>query len=174
MQQSVAERSLDPISPLTCAVQTQLFTDMGWLMGGGNRSNKAEEAARTESLLLSSVLNKLSTFPRLWLRYEHVKLWGCTWWWTAHLMFGTALLERCVEPNPTLLSRVLIYFHINPLLWYLTCKVFNIRPCCQRTDSCVSWHQWSEAGQYCAVCRCDLTPVAWWDWHGQAIGPAAG
>lgn len=76
-----------------------------------------------------------------------------------------------MKHSPTLLSWVLIYFHINPLLRCLTCKVTNVTPRCQQTDSSVSWHRRSEAGQYCAVCRCDATPVAWGDGHGQAIGP---
>lgn len=81
---------------------------------------------------------------------------------TLHLIYGTdPCLERCLKHNPTLLSWILIYFHINPLLRYLTCMVSSVTPWCQQTDSCVSWHQWSEAGQYCAVCRCDV--AAWRD-----------
>lgn len=80
--------------------------------------------------------------------------------------------ERCEKNcNPSLLSWVLIYFHINPSVQYLTRKVSNITQWCRRTDPCVSWHQWSEAGQYCAVCWCDVTPVACRDGHGQATGP---
>lgn len=75
--------------------------------------------------------------------------------------------------DPTLLTLwVLIYFHIKPLPRYLTGKVSNITSQCQQTDSCVSWHQRSEAGQYCAVWRCDAVScrdscgLVWWAWPG--------
>lgn len=60
--------------------------------------------------------------------------------------------------NPTLPLWVLIYFQINPLLHCLTYEVPNTSPGCQPTDSCLTWHHWSKAGQYCAVCQRDFTP----------------
>lgn len=89
---------------------------------------------------------------------------------TPRVWHGSILGKMC-ETQAHLTLTGLIYFHINPLPRYLTCKVSNLTPRCPQTDSCVSWHQRSEAGQYCAVCRCDVTPAAWGDGPGQATGP---
>lgn len=42
------------ISPLICAFQTKLFTDMGVTQGGNRRGYTAEEVSKAESPLLSS------------------------------------------------------------------------------------------------------------------------